>query len=238
MYKKIRSRDDHDFLPTLKSLPTFKDKVGYIWSYYNIHIIITVAVIAMAISIGTAIYHNSAPVYVNGFGINVYTNKNAEEYDENYQEQAILRDYLGIPENDRTKIEFYSDLGLVYDKETEQTDMEGGRTLTFLDMRFSAQEIDYLLFTPEVAEVLIIRSDGLQPLSNILTEEEMEQYKDRLHYSSAGVAVGMDISDSEMIRKMGLTATEPICLGFSSYPDNPDHLRPFFEFIEQTLPQN
>ena len=235
MYNKIRSRDDHDFLATVRSMPTFKAKVDYIWYYYNIHIIVTVAVLAMAISIGMAVYRNTAPVYLTGFGVNVFTNQQAPEYQPDYQEQAILRDYLQLPEDDRTVISFTSDLLLEYDKESGQTDLDGGQALSILDVRFAAGEIDYLLISENIVDIFVKRNDCIADLSQILTPEEMEKYESRLCYSSDGVARGIDISDTEMVRKMGLTAPGPIYLAFSSYPGQPEHLHPFFEFLEQSF---
>ena len=235
MYNKIRSRDDHDLLATIRQMPTLKEKLSYIWYYYNIHIIVTVAVLAMAISIGMAVYRNTAPVYLNGVGVNVFTNQESPDYQPDYQEQAILRDYLQIPEDDRTTITFTSDLLLQYDEETGQTDLDGGQALNFLDVRFAAKEIDYLLFSGDIVDILVNRSDCLADLSALLTPEEMEQYEDRLCYSSDGVARGIDVSDTEMVKKMGLQGPGPIYLTFSSYPNQPEHLRPFFEFLEQSF---
>ena len=232
MYNKIRSRDDHDLLATIKKMPTFKAKLDYIWYYYNIHIIVTVAVIAMAVSIGMAVYRNTAPVYINGVGVNVFTDAESSDYQPDYQEQAILRDYLQIPEDDRTKITFSGDLLLQYDEQTGQTDLDGGQALSFLDVRFAAKEIDYLLFSGKVLDILVNRSDCIADLSTILTPEELEKYEDRLCRSSDGVVRGIDISDTEMVRKMALRGVGPIYLSFSSYPDHPEHLRPFFEFLE------
>lgn len=231
MSKAYRSRDYHGFLETIRSLPTCQAKAEYIWEYYKYPIIGVIVGIVFIVSMVVTIYKNSAPVYLNGDYINVMVNTFSDTYDEDYLNKALLYDYLGMPEDTRTRTLYTDSLTLMPEDTSGDYASDNYNTYNMLTVHLAGHETDYFLLTENVVDYIQMQFECLVDLREFLTEEELEQYEDRLCYTSDGIPVGFDISDTQFVTDMNLVATDRIYLSWIVYSENQENFRPFFNFI-------
>jgi len=238
MSKKYKSRNDHDYLETVKSLPTLKRKIEYTLSYYGLLIAGVVFGLIFVISFGIAQYRNSAPIYLCGDYINVYAIDELGAYENTYLEDTFLRDYMGIPESDRTRILYNAgytiDMELMSDGAAGALD--GYNTTQLLGAHMAAKDVDYYLTTEEAIDFLHACA-ALWDLREFFTEEEMALYADRICYTSTGVPVGIRVTDSHIIKNMGLSSPDEIYLAWFNNSDRKDNFRPFFDYVLNYQPQ-
>ena len=229
MSKKYRSRDYHGYLETIKTLPTLKAKWEYTWDNWNTLIIGVAFILFFIVTMGISFYRNSAPIYISGTCVNVVSSEDVIGYEPDYLEQAFLREYLGIPESDRTEISF-SDAAVldISDEEAITTSYE---MLTAIDAHMAAHEVDYFVLPKSLVNFFEQRYEAYVDLSTLLTPEEMEKYADRIYYSESGIPAAIDITGTEFETKMGLVCSEPIHIAFTVYIKDPTHIRPFFDFV-------
>ena len=50
-----------------------------------------------------------------------------------------------------------------------------------------------------------------------------------------GIPVGINISDSLLLKDMYFTADKPVCFVWFKYVKQTDHMRPFFDFVMSPL---
>ena len=228
--KKYRSRDYHSYLETVKALPTLQAKWEYTWDNWYALIVGMALLIFFIITMAVSIYNYSAPVYLNGEFVNIVSSDQAEQYQEDYLEQAFLRDYLAIPEDDRTVITYSKNLLLDFGDDTEAA-TTNYNTINQINVHMAAHEVDYFLMTDNVIDILNEHYEAFLDLREFLTAEELELYADRLRYTQDGIPVAIDITDTEIVRKLGLIGESPICLAWCVYIEDATHMRPFFDFI-------
>lgn len=228
--KKYRSRDYHGYLETVKTLPTWKEKLEYTWDNWKVLMIAIAFGIFFVVTMGVSIYNNSAPIYLNGEFVNVLSTDQALTYEEDYLDQAFLREYLGFSEDDRTRMLYNANLMLDFGDDSEAASTNY-TTLTQVDLHMAAHEVDYFLTTEKTIEILDERYEAFWDLRDLLTDEMLERYADRLCYNETGIPVGIDITGSEIIEKMGLVAAEPVCLCWCIYQQDTSRILSFAEFI-------
>lgn len=232
--KKYRSRDYHSYLETVKALPTLQAKWEYTWDNWYALIVGMALLIFFIITMAVSIYNNSAPVYLNGEFVNIVSTDQAEQYQEDYLEQAFLRDYLAIPEDDRTVITYSNNLLLDFGDDTEAA-TTNYNTINQINVHMAAHEVDYFLMTDNVIDILNEHYEAFLDLREFLTEEEMVLYGDRLRYTQENVPIAIDVSDSKILANMNMVADAPVCFSWFAYVEDVDHMRPFFEFLMSTL---
>ena len=233
MSKKYRSRDYHGYLETIKTLPTLQAKWEYTWDNWSALIVGVALGLFFLITMGISLYRNSAPIYISGTCVNVISSEDVIGYQEGYLEQAFLREYLGIPESDRTVISFSDNILLdVSDDDAITTTYE---MLTALDAQMAAHEIDYFVVPESLVNFFEQRYEAYVDLSTLLTPEEMELYADRIYYTETGVPAAIDITGTEFSSKMGLVCSEPIHIAFCVYVEDVTHIRTFFDFVTGSL---
>lgn len=229
MSKKYRSRDYHGYLETLKTLPTLQAKWEYTWDNWSALIVGAALVIFFIVTMGVSIYQNSAPIYISGHCVNVVSSEDVIGYEADYLERAFLREYLGIPESDRTVISF-SDNTLL-DVSNDDAITTTYEMLNALDAYMAAHEIGYFVLPESLVNFFEQRYDAYVDLSTLLTPEEMEQYAERIYYTETGVPAAIDITGTEFSTKMGLVSSEPIHIAFCVYVEDVTHIRSFFDFV-------
>lgn len=228
--QKYRSRDYHGYWETVKTLPTLQAKWEYTWENWNLLIVCVAFLIFFVVTMSISIYKNSAPVYLNGEFVNIVSTDQSVEYQEDYLEQAFLRDYLGLPENDRTVITYTGNLLFDFSDSSDAVSTNYN-TLNLINVHMAAHEIDYFLLTEDTIDILHGNYEAFLDLREFLTEEELDLYADRLRYNDDGIPVAIDITGAEIIDKLGLVASEPICLAWCIYIEDATHMRPFFDFL-------
>ena len=150
-------------------------------------------------------------------------------YEQDYLEQAFLREYLGIPESDRTIIEFMDNILL--DVSNDDAITTTYEMLNALDAYMAAHEIGYFVIPESLINFFEQRYGAYVDLTTLLTPEEMELYADRIYYTETGVPAAIDITGTEFSEKMGLVCSEPIHIAFCVYVEDMTHVRTFFDFV-------
>ena len=229
MSKKYRSRDYHGYLETIKTLPTLQAKWEYTWENWSALIVGILFLLFFIITMGISFYRNSAPIYISGTCVNVVSSEDVIGYQENYLEQAFLREYLGIPESDRTIISFSDNILL--DVSNDDAITTSYEMLNALDAQMAAHEIGYFVIPESLVNFFEQRYEAYVDLSTLLTPEEMEKYADRIYYSESGIPAAIDITGAEFATKMGLVSSEPIHIAFCVYVEDMTHIRNFFDFV-------
>ena len=235
--KKYRSVDDHPYWETVKRLPTFRAKVEYTWENWYVHILGVAFIIVLVSSVAISNYVNNIPSYLTGGYINLLTVDQMENYQEDYLDQVFLHDHLGLSEDERITMRRITNMTLDLEGESGSSDTTSN-TITRLDAMIPSGEIDYFVMTTDLVSWLYDRYNGtaFMDLREFLTAEELELYADRLYYTSSGIPVAIDISDSPLLAEMCLTASQPVCFAWFNYIEQTDRMRPFFDFVMSTLP--
>lgn len=236
MSKKYKSRNDHNYWETVKSLPTLKRKIEYTLTYYGLLIAAVVFGIIFIVSFGISIYKNSAPIYLSGDYLNVYALDELGAYQNTYLEDTFLRDYLGIPEDDRTRILYNTSYTVDIESMTGASAVSSYETVQLLAAHMAAKEVDYYLLTEDTVDYMDSCA-ALMDLREFFTEEEMEIYAERLCYTSLGTPVGINVTDSHIIKNMGLSCTSDIYLCWFNNSERTDHFRPFFDYVMNYQPK-
>ncbi len=229
MSKKYRSRDYHEYWKTVKSLPTLQAKWEYTWDNWSALIVGVALVLFFIVTMGISWYRNSAPIYISGACVNVVSSEDVVTYEQDYLEQAFLREYLGIPESDRTIIEFMDNILL--DVSNDDAITTTYEMLNALDAYMAAHEIGYFVIPESLINFFEQRYGAYVDLTTLLTPEEMELYADRIYYTETGVPAAIDITGTEFSEKMGLVCSEPIHIAFCVYVEDMTHVRTFFDFV-------
>lgn len=228
--KKYRSRDYHGYWETIKTLPTLQAKWEYTWENWNVQILSVAFIIVFVSSVAISNYRNNIPVYLHGAFVNILTVDQAEDQSD-YLDQAFLHDYLGLPEDENITMSYSSNMLLDLSGNTEISE-SSYNTIAKLDANIPSNEIDYFLMTDNVVTWIHGRyGEAFLDLREFLTAEELELYADRLRYTQDGIPVAIDITDTEIVRKLGLIGESPICLAWCVYIEDATHMRPFFDFI-------
>ena len=236
MSKKYRSADDHPYWETVKRLPTLRAKVEYTLENWWIHITGVAVLIFIIVSVIVSNYTNNIPTYLSGAYINLFRVDTAPEAVSDYLDRTFLQGELGIPEDERITMRSVTDLVL---------DLGGGAavaelthsTITRLDAMIPSNEFDYFLMTSDLVKWLYERyGETFLDLRKFLTDEELELYADRLHYTKDGIPVGIDISDSTLLKDMYFSSDKTVCFVWFNFVKKTDNMRPFFDFVMNTLP--
>ncbi len=173
---------------------TGKEKVEHVWEYYKIHIAVALIVL---LTICYIIYRivNPSPDTILGVGlVNSYTS----EVEENVFDRYLI-DTGHDPAEEVASVR----TGLTFGTETS-VQITGSQTLTLL---VTVGDIDLFISDEEVFEPFA--SNGCFTLmENILTEEQMEKYADRLYTATieedgAQVIVGIWLEEDNPLVEDG-----------------------------------
>ena len=233
---KYRSADDHPYWETVKRLPTFRAKVEYTLENWWIHMAGVAFVIFLIVYVLVANYTNNIPSYLSGAYVNLLSVDGAQEMPAEYLTRTFLQDQLGYAVDERITMRCTTDMPLDLSGESSLAEMTYN-TITRLDAMIPSNEFDYFIMTQDLCSWLNGRyGETFLDLREFLTEDEMELYADRLYYTKEGIPVGINISDSPLLQDMYFTADKPVCFVWFKYVKQTDHMRPFFDYVMNTLP--
>lgn len=234
--EKYRSLDDHPYWETVKQLPTFQAKVEYTLENWWIPMAGVAILIIIIVSVIIANFVNNVPTYLTGAYVNIYHSDTAPETPSDYLDRTFLHEELGIPEDERLTMRCVTNM--VLDLSGESVVAESTyNTITRLDAMIPSGELDYFLMTSDLVKGLYDRyGEPFLDLRTFLTAEELELYADRLHYTKDGIPVGIDISDSTLLKDMYFSSDKTVCFVWFNFVKKTDNMRPFFDFVMNTLP--
>lgn len=211
---------------------TFSEKLSYIWSYYKVHILITIGFIVLAVSLGKVIYRNI-------------------KYDSVFH-CAMVNNMLSIAQEEYIIEEFGNYLNI--DKEHETITFDSGYMFMWENSSFSdtnytsrmkvasalaAQVID--IFVADKTYMISAAPEGqLYDLKEVLPADIYAAIEDKLFYTAGedGVerAYAIDLSSSPYTykndRENGILYQEPPYYGIVI---NTEHLDSAIEFLKFIL---
>ena len=203
-----------------------KARIEYIWDYYKLPILAVICVIAFIIYmiVHFVTYKETA---LEIFMVNT-TNQNTEEVaastDEFFQQEGLSGKDEEIFID--TSILFSEDMG-------DSTNYYSNRSLT---VKFAVGGGD-ILFAPDYVFNNYAGSGAMMPLTDVLTDDELEQYKDILVYtteeeSGETYPCGVALTDNEwLLTHHFYPEGETLYLGIGYNSKSPETARNFFHYI-------
>ena len=203
-----------------------KARIEYIWDYYKLPILAAICVIAFIIYmiVHFVTYKETA---LEIFMVNT-TNQNTEEVaastDEFFQQEGLSSKDEEIFID--TSIQFSEDMG-------DSTNYYSNQSLT---VKFAVGGGD-ILFAPDYVFNTYAASSAMMPLTDILTDDELEQYKDILVYtteeeSGETYPCGVTLTDNEwLLTHHFYPEGETLYLGIGYNSKSPEIARDFFHYI-------
>lgn len=150
-----------------------RDKLWYIWEYYKFHIIATILVIGLAVSIGTAIYSNR---FDNALYMLVLNDKSGGENSTEEMSQS-LEEYLKLGKDEQVLID--DSLSVSFDSTT--TEM-GYASLAKITALITTKDLDVIIADTASME----HFGGLGAFTDLGKELPADLYelvKDHLYYT-------------------------------------------------------
>ena len=148
-----------------------KAKVQYIWDYYRWHIIAAICLVAFVISmiVHYAAYRESVLDIVMVNTLNPYE-ESVSSTDEFFEQEGFTK-----------KEEVTVDTSITFsDDDNYSTNYYSNQKLT---LKLSVGDAD-VLFAPEFVFQQYADAGSLMPLTDYLTADELEQYKDMIVYAT------------------------------------------------------
>lgn len=208
----------------LKSM-SWRDRFWYIWEYYKFHIIGAVVAVVLAVSIGTAFYHNSFDTVLHC----IYLNSRAEtEVNPAPLEQdfaAYLE--LGKKELITTEISFIS-----FDENATDYSYASMAKITAL---VAAHDLD-IIIGDQAAIDHYASLNGFANLSEDLSADVLALVKDRLYRAPNGDGAeypcAIDLSNTSFATDSNL-AQKPPLLAIISNSENKDTVEQLIRYLFQ-----
>ncbi|NCB93660.1 MAG: hypothetical protein EOM40_14050 [Clostridia bacterium] len=189
---------------------SWKEKAGYIWAYYKLHMAAAVGVILVLSVIGQMIYRSqfetvlSVAILNGGMG------------DSELMAEDIKK-YLG----DEDKYHEVSVDSSMYFTGDEQADYTSVMKLTTL---VSAKGIDAIISTKEQFDKYEELS-AFVPMSELLTADQMEAYGDEVG------EYGIHITESEKLEEYGMTVGDEAYLAVFVNSENLENAEEFISYV-------
>ena len=190
----------------------WKERIGYIWTYYKVHMALVLAACLLIGLIGQIIYNSQfdtifyAAVLNGGIG-------DAEGMQDDFKA------YLG-DDNEYHETTFDSSMFFTGD---DTKDTAGVMKLTTL---IGAQELDAMVCDERQYEKYA-DLDAFIPMDEILTQEQMEAYGDDVE------EYGIRVDGSEKLQEFGLDVNQPGYLAVFAYSEHVDNAREFITYLKE-----
>ena len=199
-----------------------KAKVQYIWDYYRWHIIAAICLVAFVISmiVHYAAYRESVLDIVMVNTLNPYE-ESVSSTDEFFEQEGFTK-----------KEEVTVDTSITFsDDDNYSTNYYSDQKLT---LKLSVGGAD-VLFAPEFVFQQYADAGSLMPLTDYLTADELEQYKDMIVYATDSetgetLPCGLELNDNQWLSDYGYY-TGTVCFGIAYAADNKENAVDFFHYV-------
>lgn len=188
---------------------TFPQKVEYIWAYYKLHMAIALAIILVIVFVGQLIYRSQFDTVFYAAIINGSAGDG----------EALAQDFKTYTGDTDKYHEYTVDNSMYLVKDQEDYNM-----VMKLSTIIGAQQVDVLI-APEYKFQEYVDQGGFYPMSELLTDEQQEAYKDQL------TEYGLKVGDSEVLKAHGMQVDEDACLGVLIYSDHLEEAKSFITYI-------
>lgn len=199
-----------------------KAKVQYIWDYYRLHIIAAICLVAFVISmiVHYAAYRESVLDIVMVNTLNPYE-ESVSSTDEFFEQEGFTK-----------KEEVTVDTSITFsDDDNYSTNYYSDQKLT---LKLSVGGAD-VLFAPEFVFQQYADAGSLMPLTDYLTADELEQYKDMIVYATDSETgetppCGLELNDNQWLSDYGYY-TGTVYFGIAYATDNKENAVDFFHYV-------
>ena len=203
---------------------TWRERIDYIWTYYNVHIIITVSVVALVIAFLSAVLAPKKQVVFGGTTVNVTLSEEGKQY----LTQQLFAPMGGT---DPAKQEIFcqeSTLG-----QTGYGDTTGAEIMTVVG-DIAAQSLDYIIMD-ELSMEYLSRGGWFGDVTAELTPGQLEIFADKLYTVQTEEGeikpVAIDITDLPFVRDCAIKAKKVYLV----LPGNTERAEKTDEFVDWLL---
>ena len=206
---------------------TFREKLDHLWTYYYwVLIVLALAVMIVCIVVSSA-RRLSMDVLIAGVFVNADVGLDGRSYlDEQYFEK-----YGGNAEKQRIELTdiIFQDLSV-----TEDVGYSYNATLRLMAM-LSAQEVDYIILD-KIGLEYYLGQDIFVDLSELLSEEELDRWKDDLIYltyeeDEITIPVAININNTAFGQKY-LTSDKDHYIGFAANTPRQEARQLLWEYLK------
>lgn len=219
----MKSRDYWHIKDAVKDM-TWRERIDYIWTYYNVHIIITVSVVALVIAFLSAVLAPKKQVVFGGTTVNVTLSEEGKQY----LTQQLFAPMGGT---DPAKQEIFcqeSTLG-----QTGYGDTTGAEIMTLVG-DIAAQSLDYIIMD-ELSMEYLSRGGWFGDVTAELTPGQLEIFADKLYTIQTEEGeikpVAIDITDLPLVRDCAIKAKKVYLV----LPGNTERAEKTDEFVDWLL---
>lgn len=219
----MKSRDYWHIKDAMKDM-TWRERIDYIWTYYNVHIIITVSVVALVIAFLSAVLAPKKQVVFGGTTVNVTLSEEGKQY----LTQQLFAPMGGT---DPAKQEIFcqeSTLG-----QTGYGDTTGAEIMTLVG-DIAAQSLDYIIMD-ELSMEYLSRGGWFGDVTAELTPGQLEIFADNLYTIQTEEGeiklVAIDITDLPFVRDCAIKAKKVYLV----LPGNTERAEKTDEFVDWLL---
>lgn len=210
-------------------------KLGYFWQYYKWYVIIPALVLMTAFFLIYGIATKKEPI-LSGILLNSYTENRKTQ-------QTVIDDFMAEYEIDKKEYEINIRNSLSYVSEEERKNLEkdsaqidnvnitraNSATLRVMMAQADAGILDFVTADPSTMKELYTQQH-FAVLSNMLTMEQLEQYKDYLVYVG-NTPVFFDLSNCTKLTDFYDDKHETLYLGIISSTKHYDTVLNFIDFL-------
>lgn len=219
----MKSRDYWHARDAMKDM-TWRERIDYIWTYYNVHILVTVGVAALVIAFLAVVLEPKKQVVFGGATVNVTLSEEGRQY---LTDQLFTA--MGGTDTSRQEILLQeSTLG-----QTEYSDVTGAEIMTLVS-DIAAQSLDYLIMD-ELSMEYLSRGGWFGDVTEELSESQLELFADKLYtvQTEEGeiLTVSIDITELLFVKDC-VPRSEKIYLVL---PGNTDRAEKTDEFVDWLL---
>ena len=219
----MKSRDYWHIKDAMKDM-TWRERIDYIWTYYNVHIIITVSVVALVVAFLSAVLAPQKQVVFGGTTVNVTLSEEGKQY----LTQQLFAPMGGT---DPAKQEIFcqeSTLG-----QTDYGDTTGAEIMTLVG-DIASQSLDYIIMDESSMEYLS-RGGWFGNVTDELNQEQIDLFRDKLYTvkteEGESIPVAIDITDLPFVRDCALKVKKVYLV----LPSNTKRAEKTDEFVDWLL---
>ncbi len=224
----------------------FKKKLKYIWDYYKWHIIISIAIIAVASSLIKDMRLNNLPSYINILLVNASPSFSPED--------ELIGDIAAYSQVDLNEYKISVDSSIVLDDGSSFSQFAIGSAQKFLAM-YAAHDVDVMIAPEPVIEMYLKSGIFADPLE-LLDETEIERLKKcgcTFYYrklkemtnpeewdetlENKDICIGIVLNDNSYLNDVGAyipdenSLVTDVIFTFSSVAENKDNAIDFLRMI-------
>lgn len=219
----LKSRDSWKARDAMRDM-TWRERIDYIWTYYNVHILITIGVAALVISVLSVVFAPKKQVVMSGVTVNIALTEQGEKA----LTEQLFADFGGTdPDKQETQFR-QAELG-----QTEYGDTTGAEIMTLVG-DIAARALDYLIMD-EMSMSYLARGGWFGDITESMNRQQIEELSDRLYTVQMEdgqiVSVALEITDTEFIKSCAPKAKK----AFLVLPGNTDRAELSDELLDWLL---